>query len=437
MTNVRIEPDVFNPVYVPYLDETARTQIVYGGTNSGKSVFLAQRTIVDVMKGGRNYLVCRAVGSTLRRSVFEEIRKLIRNWNLSELFSTNKSEMVITCDNGYQILFSGLDDVEKLKSITPAKGVVTDVWVEEATEIQRDDIRQLNKRMRGVDVYSDDPDLPKRLTMSFNPILKSHWIYQDYFAGVGWADDQKEYRGDGLVILKTTYKDNRFKTAQDIRDLENEDDKYFYNVYTLGNWGVLGDVIFTEWEVRDLTEMMSEFDNLRDGLDFGYANDPAAYIKSHYDKKHKIIYAFDEYERIGADNEALAEDLKPLVERRPLPSDSAEPKSIAELKKYGIHAIPAAKGADSVRHGIQWLQKHKIIIDKRCVMFRQEIEQYQWKKDKNGDAIPVPVDRNNHLLDAMRYAYTLDMKQKSPVKLQADVTSYINGKSKDDDRPRF
>lgn len=415
MTNVTIDDSVFNEVYIPYLKDDTRTQIFYGGSGSGKSVFLAQRCVIDLMNGGRNYLILRAIAKTIRHSVFKEIDKLIKNWNLSNLFSVNKSEMVITCTNGYQAIFAGLDDVEKLKSITPEKGVITDVWVEEATETRHDDITQLNKRMRGMDAYSDDPGLPKRMTMSFNPIIKSHWIYTSYFAGTNWADKQTEYHNNDISILKTWYIHNRFLTEQDVSDLENEEDEYFYQVYTLGNWGVLGDVIFTNWEVADLTEQMAQFDNLRDGQDFGYSSDPAAYIKSHYDAKHQVIYILDEMYQTGLDNEALAENIKESVKYRSLLCDSAEPKSIDELKKYGIDARSGLKGPDSVRHGIQWLQKHKIVVHKSCVNFIHELEQYHWKKDKWGESLPVPADKHNHGIDALRYAYSYDMTERGVI----------------------
>jgi phage terminase large subunit len=415
LQKVEIKKNVFNEVYIPYLGDDTRTQVFYGGSGSGKSVFLAQRCVIDLMNGGRNYLILRAIAKTIRHSVFKEIDKLIKNWNLTGLFNVNKSEMVITCSNGYQAIFAGLDDVEKLKSITPEKGVITDVWVEEATETRHDDIKQLNKRMRGVDAYSDDPGLPKRLTVSFNPIVKSHWIYTEYFSGIGWTDDQQVYKGDDLLILKTWYIHNRFLTDQDIADLENEEDEYFYKVYTLGDWGVLGDVIFTNWEVADLSEQTQLFDNLRDGQDFGYASDPAAYIKSHYDKKHQVIYVIDELYQTGLDNEALAENIKPMVGYRPLFCDSAEPKSIDELKKYGINANSGLKGPDSVRHGIQWLQKHKIVVHRSCVNFIHELEQYHWKKDKYGESLPVPVDKHNHGIDALRYAYSYDMTERSVI----------------------
>src|SRR3990172_5076618 len=142
MIDVEIDPIVFNDAFYPYLDCTARTQIFYGGSSSGKSVFLAQRAVFDLMNGGRNYLVTRQVGRTIRGSVYTEIVRAIFDWGVQSLFTINKSEMLITCTNGYQIIFAGLDDVEKIKSLVPAKGAISDIWVEEATECERNSIKQ-------------------------------------------------------------------------------------------------------------------------------------------------------------------------------------------------------------------------------------------------------------------------------------------------------
>jgi phage terminase large subunit len=403
MTDVIIEPDVFNAVYLPYLKETARTQIFYGGSASGKSVFLAQRTVYDVMCGGRNYLVCRMVGRTLRGSVFTEICKVIADWGVGGLFAINKSDMLITCTNGYQIIFAGLDDVEKLKSLVPVKGVLTDVWVEEATEVSRDDVKQLYKRQRG-----GSNDVPKRLTISFNPIMQSHWIYTTYFSGISLTDSQTEYKSQALSILKTWYIHNRFLTDDDIRDLENEQDKYYRDVYTYGNWGVLGHTIFTNWRVEDLSSIQATFTNHRNGLDFGFSSDPAALSRSHYDKTHKTIYIFDELYELGLTNDVLAVDVLKICGRDRVICDSAEPKSIAELRNYGVDAQPAIKGKDSVIFGIQWLQQQTIVIDAKCVNAKNEFMQYKWKEDKNGEAIRQPIEHNNHIIDATRYAYEED-----------------------------
>lgn len=389
-----------NDVYLPYLDDMSRIQVFYGGASSGKSVFVAQRVVMDVAQGSRNYLVCRAVGRTIRRSVMNEIRKVIADTELTKLFDVNKSDGIITCKNGYQILFAGLDDVEKIKSITPERGALTDVWVEEATETSRDSVRQLMKRQRG-----GDESVPKRLTMTFNPILQTHWIYEDYFASIGWADKQTEHRADGLSILKTWYVHNKFLTQQDIEGLENERDKYYRDVYTLGNWGVLGNVIFSNWRVEDLTEMRNQFTNRRNGLDFGFASDPAAVVCTHYDTKRKTIYVFDELYERGLTNDLLAAEVKRMMGGDVVTCDSAEPKSIAELQKMGVNATGAKKGKDSVTWGIDWLKQQEIVIDSRCVNLRNELQAYKWKEDAGGNSIRVPVDKNNHLIDALRYAY--------------------------------
>lgn len=424
--SIEIDPDIFNEVYRQHLTNLSRTQIFYGGSASGKSVFAAQRCVYDLLMGRRNYLVTRQVGRTLRGSAFTEILKVIGDWGVSSLFNVNKSDMLITCANGYQIIFAGLDDAEKLKSITPAKGSITDVWVEEATETERDTIKQLYKRQRG-----GDANIHKRLTLSFNPILQSHWIYQDYFSRIAWADGQTEYNSEELSILKTWYIHNRFLTPDDVRDLENETDTYYRDVYTLGNWGVLGDVIFRNWRVEDLSSMREsgQFTNIRVGLDFGFSSDPAALMVAHYDRKHKTIYIFDEVYERGLTNPELAERIRPLVGGHVVVCDSSEPKSIEELRREGIRANPAIKGKDSVMFGIQWLQQQTIIVDSRCINTVRELQQYQWKKDKDGNSIRQPVDRNNHLIDATRYGFEDDSNASATfddVQGLGRVDDYIN-----------
>lgn len=393
-----------NDVYIPHLDNYARTQIFYGGSSSGKSWFLAQRCVLDVLAGGRNYLVCRQVARTIRSSVFQQVERVIREVGLLDYFTINKSDALITCKNGYQVIFAGLDDTEKIKSIVPAVGVITDIWIEEATETDSRSVKDLYKRQRG-----GDESIAKRMTLSFNPILQTHWIYEEHFKSIAWADEQTEYGTGDLSILKTTYKDNRFLTTQDIHDLENEQDKYYRDVYTLGNWGVLGNVIFTNWEVRDLSGMLDQFTNTRNGLDFGFSSHPAALSRSHYDKTRKTIYIFSELYSTGLTNDMLAEEVRKIIGNEYVVCDSAEPKSITELQQHGVSALAAKKGKDSVNFGIDWLQQQKIVIDKSCISTKNEFQSYKWKEDKNGVAMRVPVDANNHVIDALRYAYEGDM----------------------------
>ncbi|EGT3681635.1 PBSX family phage terminase large subunit [Clostridioides difficile] len=402
--NLEINPDVFNPIYLKHqLNNNNRYQIYFGGSSSGKSFSLAQRTVLDVFKGNRNYLIVRNVQSTLKRSCLNEITKAINNFKLNEYFQVNKTDMIITCKlNNKQILFCGLDDVEKVKSITPIDGVITDIWVEEATETDYKAVKQLDKRLRG------KSKVVKRLTLSFNPILKDHWLYTEYFDI--WEDDKQYVEKDNVSILKTTYKDNKFLAEDDIKALENESDKYYYEVYTLGNWGVLGAVIFKNWRVEDFSDIESTFDNFRHGIDWGFADDPFAYVKSHYDRMRRKLYICDEIEAVGLLNREAA----PLVSKKAngdlVICDNASPKDVAEFSDLRINAVSARKGAGSIEYGIKFLQGLEIIIHPRCQNFKNEINKYKYKEDKNGNILPIAVDKDNHLIDALRYSLENDME---------------------------
>lgn len=385
-----------NPAYLPYGNKPQFLQIFYGGSSSGKSFFITDKIVAECFSGV-NYLCCRNVGNTIKRSVFNEITKSISSMGLKSYFSINKSDMIITCKkNEKQILFCGLDDPEKVKSITPMNGVLERIFIEEATEVARPAYLQLKKRLRGRSKHS------KHIIMAFNPILKSHWIYKDFFNN--WQDDKTVYEDEKVLIVKTTYKDNKFLTADDIALLEDETDPYFYEVYTLGNWGILGHVIFKNWRVEDLREQIPKFDRIYCGMDFGYSSDPNALIKIHLDKKRKKLYVFDEWYQAGMTDEELLRVSKKFFGRQIVTCDSAEPKTIDYLALGGIDAIPAVKGADSINRGIRFLQGYEIIIDVRCQNFKNEIEQYHWQEDKYGNAMAKPVDENNHLIDALRYA---------------------------------
>ena len=397
---VAINEKIINKVYRPYLKDDTRIQIFYGGSSSGKSFFLAQRLVIDMLEGKRNYLVVRKTARSLKKSTFNEVVKALGAFNVAKMFSINASDFVITAPNGYQVLFAGLDDVEKVKSITPVKGVITDVWVEEATECDAEDLKQLRKRLRG------KAGVKKRVIMSFNPIYKTHWIYGEYFNGI-WGDEQNRYKDDELLIVKTTYKDNEFLEEDDIQELESERDPYWHDVYTLGNWGTLGDTIFTNWRIEDL--QMYRWDNCNCGVDFGYARDPAAIVRCYYDRKYGIVYIVDAVYVRRATNDILAAEIKNVCGYEPVFCDEAEPKSIEELRQYGVTAFPAPKGKDSLMHGIQWLQKMQIVIDKRLVEAINEFNVYQWLKDKEGRTIPKPIDRDNHIIDALRYSLVNEM----------------------------
>lgn len=400
---LKIDDRVFNPVYLPYTSYVAPLEIYYGGSSSGKSVFLSDRCVIDMLKGGHNYLILRKVANTVRRSVFNEITKSISKFKVTNLFNVNKSDMIITCQTGYQILFGGMDDPEKVKSITPAKGVVTDIWYEEATEADYEDVQQLDKRLRG------QSKVNKRIVLSFNPIYQTHWIYNNYFAG-RWDDNSKQYKDRQLSILKTTYKDNKFLTADDIVRLESTKDKYYRDVYLSGNWGIIGKAIFTNWRTEDLTTLKATFTTYQNACDFGYADDPAAPVRCHYDRAKMTLYLLDARYCYGYTNDLLAAEIRNMCNREVVVCDSSEPKSIQELRQYGVTAIAAKKGKDSVNFGIQWLQKLQIVIDSSLKDAINEFTVYKWREDKDGNVLPEPVDKNNHIIDAIRYALEQEMR---------------------------
>ena len=404
--DIKISKKIFNEAYIPHLDDITRTQIYFGGSSAGKTVWLAQRCVIDLLEDNRNYLIIKNTAKTLRASVFNEINKVISDWNMEKLFKVNQTEMTITCITGYQIYFRGLDDTEKLKGIIPIKGVITDVWVEEATETKRDDIKNLYKRLRG------KSKVLKRITLSFNPIMRSHWIFKEYFGG--WVEGETEYHDDKLLILKTTYKDNlRFLEQDDIDELENEQDPYYRDVYTLGNWGVLGDLIFTNWKIEDLSKIKDTFGTYYNGLDFGFSNDPTAAARQAI--KGKKLYILKEFiYETELTNDLIAARLKPEIGDQTIRCDSAEPKSIAELRNLKINALKAIKPPGSVNFGIQYMKQFEIIIDRSCQNFINEIQQYQWKKDKDGVTINEPIKKDDHFMDECRYALNDRIYEKEP-----------------------
>ena len=271
--NIKISKKVFNDVYLPYLENDDRYLVFYGGGSSGKSYFIAQRFIFKLIHPTRcNLLVVRQTGDTNRRSTFPLLKQVISNWNLGEHFKVNESDMRIICKlTNNEVAFAGLDDVEKIKSITFSSGELTDIWVEEATETQEADINQLKVRLRG-------GKSKKQIVLSFNPINIQHWI-------------KKHFIDSGLAtVCFSTYKDNKFLTDDDrkaLEDLKNIDE-YTYEVYCLGKWGILGKTVFDARAIQKRLETIPQpiktgyFQYDYDGLTISnirWVNDRDGYIK--------------------------------------------------------------------------------------------------------------------------------------------------------------
>jgi phage terminase large subunit len=271
--NIKISKRVFNDVYLPYLDNTDRYLLFYGGGSSGKSYFIAQRFIYKLIHPQRcNLLVVRQTGDTNRKSTFPLLKQVISNWNLAEHFKINESDMRIRCTlTKNEVAFAGLDDVEKIKSITFENGELTDIWVEEATETQEQDINQLKVRLRG-------GKSKKQMVLSFNPINIQHWI-KGHFIDSGLA-----------TVCFSTYRDNKFLTEDDKKALEDlkHTDEYTYNVYCLGQWGILGKTVFDARAIQKRLEELQKpikvgyFSYDYDGLrisNIKWVNDKSGYIK--------------------------------------------------------------------------------------------------------------------------------------------------------------
>jgi phage terminase large subunit len=220
-------PKLTNEKFYPLYWNQDRYLVLVGGGGSGKSVFAAQKIILRMLsEKGHRFLVLRKVAKTLRESVYAELSNVIHRWGLGQLFKIHKGDLHIKCANGNEILFAGLDDVEKLKSISG----VTGIWIEEASEITPEDFRQLDIRLRGKSANY------KQMIITFNPVDINHWLKKEFF------DQQKE----NATTMHSTYKDNRFLDDEQKKVLEGfkDTDPYFYQVYALGEWGVLGKTIF-------------------------------------------------------------------------------------------------------------------------------------------------------------------------------------------------
>ena len=226
---IKISKKVFNEIYLPYLDNTDRYLVFYGGGSSGKSYFIASRYIYKLVKPLRcNVLIVRQTGDTNRKSTFALLKQVLKNWKLLKYFKIYESDMRIKCIlTGNEVAFAGLDDVEKIKSITFENGELTDIWVEEATETLEADINQLKVRLRG-------GKSKKQMVLSFNPVNINHWIKR-HFIDSGLA-----------TVCFSTYKENKFLTDDDRKALEDLKfiDEYTYEVYCLGKWGILGKTVF-------------------------------------------------------------------------------------------------------------------------------------------------------------------------------------------------
>lgn len=368
-----------------------------------------------------NLIVFRKTYRTIKDSCFTDLKwaldrlGLIDEWNitLSPLEMTRKK-------TGQKILFRGLDDPLKVTSITVETGVLCWAWLEEAYEIMKEsDFDVLDESIRG----ECPAPLFKQWTITFNPWNERHWLKKRFF-------DNPDAE---TLAITTNYMCNEWLDAADIRVFEDmrKRNPRRYAVAGLGGWGIVDGLVYENWKEQAFDHRSEQFQKEHPellsafGLDFGYTNDPSTLFCGLLDLKKKQLFVFDEMYEKGLSNKRIAARITEMgLAKERITADSAEPKSIDELKGMGLHVRGAAKGKDSIQNGIQWIQDLEIIIHPRCVNFLTEISNYTWDTDKFGAKLNVPIDDFNHLMDAMRYALEQYIKNNKP-KLNTSIMGGI------------
>ena len=390
--------------YKDFWNFKGRYRVCKGSRASKKSKTTALNFITNIMAyPDANLLVIRKVFRTLKDSCFTELCWAINRLGVNNYWSVKESPLELTyLPTGQKIYFRGLDDPLKITSITVSVGVLCWLWIEEAYEIlNEDDFNMINESIRG-----EVPEgLYKQVTITFNPWNERHWLKARFF----------DVKNDPDILAMTTnYMCNEWLDEADLKVFEDMKklNPRRYKVAGLGDWGISDGLIFENWEEKLFNihsdEFKSEHKNLKSafGLDFGYTNDPTALFCGLVDEDKKEIYVFDELYEKALTNIQIYEKIFAMgYAKEKIKADCAEPKSIEELREYGLwHIKGARKGRDSINNGIQYIQGYKIFIHPNCINFLTEISNYTWDTNKEGYKLNVPIDMFNHLMDAMRYA---------------------------------
>lgn len=398
--HINFSSELFNPIYMPFYKTMDRYLFFYGGAGSGKSEFAAAKLLIRMLKEKQHrFLICRKIARTIRNSQYQLLKEVVMRWGLMELFDFKDGEMRVTCvPNGNEIIAAGLDNVEKLKSITG----ITGIWVEELTELSAVDWRQLNLRMRGWRTSY------KQTIATFNPIDEHHWVKKQFFNNITDTESpvhsfaiETEHDTLRFTSLRTTHRDNKFLDNSDramLESLQNEDENY-YRIYALGLWGAqTKGLVFNSWSIVPETPANTDFETF--GIDFGFSN-PSAVVKVSV-KDKKVFLQELLYEK-GLTNPDIIQrcDRYGVNKKAYMYLDAAEPDRIEEFYRAGYNAFPAEK---DVKAGIEFCQRFELCITADSSNLIREIRTYKWKTDKNGNALDEPLKFYDHLMDAVRYA---------------------------------
>ena len=404
-------PEVVGKGYGTFWRFKGRYRVVKGSRASKKSKTTALWFIVNMMKYPQaNTLVIRKTFRTLKDSCFTELKWAVHRLKVDAWWEFKESPLEATyLPTGQKIYFRGLDDPLKVTSITVDVGVLCWAWLEEAYEVMKeDDFNILDESIRG-----EVPEgLFKQWTITFNPWNEHHFLKKRFFDCPPDPD---------ILAITTNYMCNEYLDAADIKVFEDmkKRNPRRYAVAGLGGWGIVDGLVYENWKEEAFDHTSDEFRKAHPnliscfGLDFGYTNDPSTLFCGLLDLKEKRLFVFDEMYEKGLSNKRIAETVQGMgYGKERITADSAEPKSIDELKSLGLRVKAATKGKDSIKNGIQWIQDLEIIIHPRCVNFITEISNYTWDQDKFGTKLNVPIDDFNHLMDAMRYALEKHITEK-------------------------
>lgn len=397
----------FYPLYSAWKSNKYTRLVCKGGRGSAKSTNIALILVVDLMQYPINTICFRKVGETLRKSVYEQIKWAIKFLGVEEYFEYKLSPLeIIYKERGNKFIFMGVDDPQKSKSIKEAQFPVARYWFEELAEFKNEDEVEtvLNSIFRG----KLENGLIYKGFFSYNPPkMKHNWVNKKY---------NYSFIENNVYVHHSTYLENPHISEEFIKEAEavKAKDETKYRLVYMGEPIGNGLVPFPNLEIREIeaTEI-SGLEKFRNGVDWGYGVNPLAFVRWGYDKKKGIIYALDEYYGVGLKNRNLANYILSKGYDELVMCDSAEPKSIDELKEYDISAWGAKKGAGSVEYGEKWLSDlEAIVIDpKRTPNISREFEMIDYDTDREGNPLPRLCDSNNHTIDATRYAFSNDMKK--------------------------
>lgn len=391
IVNLNLKKDLFAPKFYPLLtDYSHRWEVYLGSAGSGKSYFITQKIIYRCLTEQVRVLVCRRYGTTIRNTCFSLFKDILNKWKLTPYVKIRETDFNIKFPNGSEIIFTGLDEETKLLSLNN----ISVIFIEEAFEVPQAIVEQLNLRLRG-------KVKNQQIMMAFNPISKNSWLF-----------DFCSNPPDSYLFIHSTYKDNPFLTAEYVASLE---ELYKRNpakarVFCDGEWGVNPDgLVLTNWATQDFNplDLAAKGYEHRAGMDLGWV-DKTAIIDSLYDRENKTIYVFNEFYKSGCQLSELVDALNDMnLTKTKVYVDAAEPRSIEYFRNNGINATACAKGKDSVKAGLMFLQDNRIVVHPSCRNFINELENFSYIQSKlTGEWTEDTTHEYSHAIDACRYGYS-------------------------------